>query len=111
MFSDRRLRTGPPCDKPQATASLTWLAHRDLSGEGPGLGLRVNYAARENCGSAVIVLVSFLRGQLTNHGTPQTLQVTRSKPDRPRLVEPRYYSRGHVIGVRDRPSRFVVGRF
>jgi hypothetical protein len=39
------------------------------------MGLRVNYAAKENCGVAVIVLVSFLRGQLTNHGTPRTLRL------------------------------------
>jgi hypothetical protein len=83
-FSDRRLRTGPPCDEPQAIASPTWLPRRHPSGGGAGTWGYVTYAARENCGSAVICAVSFLRGQLTNHGTPRTLQVTRSIPDRPR---------------------------
>lgn len=37
----------------------------------------------ENCGLAVKVVISFLRGQLINHDTPPSLQTTRSKPDRP----------------------------
>src|SRR5260370_25831072 len=37
----------------------------------------------ENCGSAVMSVISFLRGQLINHDTPPTPQVTRSKPIRP----------------------------
>jgi hypothetical protein len=109
-FNDRRLRIGPPCDEPQATASPTWLPRRDLSGEGPGTWGYVTYAAMENCGSAVIVLVSFLRGQLTNHGTPRTLQATRSIPDRPLNLD-------HIHYMRDPPhppntgcvSTFAVG--
>jgi hypothetical protein len=32
------------------------------------------------------ILVSFLRGQLTNHGTPPTLHAIRSNPVRPRYA-------------------------
>jgi hypothetical protein len=38
----------------------------------------------ENCGSAVISVIRFLRGHLINHDTPPTPHLARSKPDRPR---------------------------
>src|SRR5690349_3206092 len=37
----------------------------------------------DNCGSAVISVTGFLRGQPINHDTPPAPQLTRSKPDRP----------------------------
>jgi len=37
----------------------------------------------ENCGSAVMSVISFLRGQLINHDTPPVPQYPRSKPGRP----------------------------
>ena len=48
-------------------------------------GAGSDYAARENCGSAVIIVISFLRGQLINHDTPPSTSDTRSIPDRPRF--------------------------
>ena len=45
-----------------------------LSGKGPQPGLRA-YAAIARLDSAINGAVSFLRGQLTNHGTPLTLQL------------------------------------
>lgn len=40
----------------------------------------------ENCGSAVISVIGFLRGRPINHDTPPAPQFTRSKPNRPREV-------------------------
>jgi len=39
----------------------------------------------ENCGSAVIGVISFLRGQLINHGTRPTTPTIQSKPIAPFL--------------------------
>src|SRR5262245_58685656 len=71
----------------------------------------------ENCGSAVISVTSFLRGQLANHDTPPAPQLTRSKPDRPlflddrdRLPNPRHYTPG-LPRPTSRPGRAATGLY
>ncbi len=77
------------------------------------MGLRVNYAAMENCGSAVIVLVSFLRGQLTNHGTPRTLRLPGRNQVAPvwwtiNIISPAMNDRG--FRATDSKERFTRNR-
>ena len=56
-----------------------------LSDEDPQSGLPVVRQPEQNYLRQLKILVSFLRGLLTNHGTPPTLLAIRSNPVRPRM--------------------------
>src|SRR5262245_7595228 len=55
-----------------------------LSDKSPQLGLPISRQPKQSYLRQLKILISFLRGQLINHGTPPPLQPIRSNPVRPR---------------------------